>query len=294
MERTDLPFKPSATAVALLGAAGLALAGALLYPGASQAADTASGANTANAASAAPKADQPGQPRPALTVSSTQPQRSALPLLLAANGNVAAWQEASIGAESAGLRLTEVRVNVGDAVKAGQLLARFSAETIEADVARARASLLEAQALAAEAAANAERARSLQPTGVLSRQQFQQIVTAEQTAQARVQAAQAGLDAQQLRLKYTQVLAPDSGVISARSATVGAVVAAGSELFRMLRRGRLEWRAEVTSTELRRIRPGARVSVTAASGATVEGSVRQIAPTVDPQTRNALVYVDRS
>lgn len=292
MERTDLPFKPSATAVALLGAAGLALAGALLYPGASQAADTASGANTANAASAAPKADQPGQPRPALTVSSTQPQRSALPLLLAANGNVAAWQEASIGAESAGLRLTEVRVNVGDAVKAGQLLARFSAETIEADVARARASLLEAQALAAEAAANAERARSLQPTGVLSRQQFQQIVTAEQTAQARVQAAQAGLDAQQLRLKYTQVLAPDSGVISARSATVGAVVAAGSELFRMLRRGRLEWRAEVTSTELRRIRPGARVSVTAASGATVEGSVRQIAPTVDPQTRNALVYVD--
>mgnify|MGYP006195352249 CR=1 FL=1 len=100
------------------------------------------------------------------------------------------------------------------------------------------------------------------------------------------------LNAQQLRLRHTQVLAPDSGVISARTATVGAVVGAGTELFRMVRKGRLEWRAEVTSTELRRIAPGAKVSVTAASGATAEGTVRMIAPTVDPQTRNALVYVD--
>ena len=80
--------------------------------------------------------------------------------------------------------------------------------------------------------------------------------------------------------------------ISARTATVGAVVGAGTELFRMVRKGRLEWRAEVTATELGRIKPGAKVSVTAASGATVQGTVRMIAPTVDPQTRNALVYVD--
>jgi RND family efflux transporter MFP subunit len=215
-----------------------------------------------------------------------------VPLRLAANGNVAAWQEASIGAESNGLRLTDVRVNVGDTVKAGQVLATFSAETIQADVAQARASLLEAQANAAEAAANAERARSLQATGALSQQQIQQYTTAEKTAQARVEAAQATLNAQQLRLKYTQVVAPDSGVISARTATVGAVVGSGNELFRMVRKGRLEWRAEVTSTELRRIQPGVKASVTAASGATAEGTVRMVAPTVDPQTRNALVYVD--
>ena len=60
----------------------------------------------------------------------------------------------------------------------------------------------------------------------------------------------------------------------------------------MVRKGRLEWRAEVTATELRRIQPGAKVSVTAASGAAAEGTVRMVAPTVDPQTRNALVYVD--
>ena len=269
-------FQFSATAFAVIAACVLATGGALVYSGASRAADE-------------PKA---GQPRPALTVSTAQPQRTAVPVRLAANGNVAAWQEASIGAESNGLRLTDVRVNVGDVVKAGQVLATFSAETVLADVAQVRASLLEAQANAAEAAANADRARALQATGALSQQQIQQFTTAEKTAQARVEAAQATLNAQQLRLKYTQVVAPDSGVISARIATVGAVVGAGTELFRMVRKGRLEWRAEVTSTELRRIAPGAKVSVTAASGATAEGMVRMVAPTVDPQTRNALVYVD--
>lgn len=269
-------FQFSATAFAVIAACVLATGGALVYSGASRAADE-------------PKA---GQPRPALTVSTAQPQRTAVPVRLAANGNVAAWQEASIGAESNGLRLTDVRVNVGDVVKAGQVLATFSAETVLADVAQVRASLLEAQANAAEAAANADRARALQATGALSQQQIQQFTTAEKTAQARVEAAQATLNAQQLRLKYTQVVAPDSGVISARTATVGAVVGAGTELFRMVRKGRLEWRAEVTSTELRRIAPGAKVSVTAASGATAEGTVRMVAPTVDPQTRNALVYVD--
>lgn len=266
----------SPVAFAVIAACVLTTVGALVYSGASRAADE-------------PKASQP---RPALTVTTAQPQRTAVPLRLAANGNVAAWQEAIIGAESNGLRLTDVRVNVGDVVKAGQVLATFSADTVQADVAQVRASLLEAQANAAEAAANADRARSLQATGALSQQQIQQFTTAEKTAQARVQAAQATLNAQQLRLKYTQVVAPDSGVISARSATVGAVVGSGTELFRMVRKGRLEWRAEVTSTELRRIQPGAKVSVTAASGTVVDGTVRMIAPTVDPQTRNALVYVD--
>lgn len=276
MQHSSFSFKFSPTAFAVITACVLATGGALVFSGASRAADE-------------PKA---GQPRPALTVSTAQPQRMQVPLRLAANGNIAAWQEASIGAESNGLRLTDVRVNVGDVVKAGQVLATFSADTVLADVAQSRASLLEAQANAAEAAANADRARSLQATGALSQQQIQQFTTAEQTAKARVEAAQAALNAQQLRLKYTHVVAPDSGVISARTATVGAVVGAGTELFRMVRKGRLEWRAEVTSTELRRIQPGAKVSVTAASGAVAEGTVRMVAPTVDPQTRNALVYVD--
>ncbi len=230
--------------------------------------------------------------KPVLTVTTARPQLAQLPQLLAANGDIAAWQEASIGSEANGLRLTEVLVNVGDAVRAGQVLARFSEDTVQADLAQSRAALLEAQATLAEAASNAERARTLAGTGALSTQQINQYQTGEQTAKARVAAAEAGLAAQKLRLKFTQLLAPDDGVISARTATVGAVVANGTELFRMIRKGRLEWRAEVMASELARIRAGTAVSVLAANGTRLNGKVRMIGPTVNPQSRSALVYVD--
>jgi HlyD family secretion protein len=234
----------------------------------------------------------PAVVKAALTVTAVQPSNGSLALKLAANGNVAAWQEASIGAEASGLRLTQVLVNVGDSVKKGQLLATFAGDAVQADVAQAKAALMEAQANALDAAANAERARTLQNTGALSTQQINQYLTAEKTAAARVQAAQATLSAQGVRTQNTQVRAPDNGVISARGATVGAVVGAGTELFRMIRGGRLEWRAEVTSNEIASIKPGAKAMVTAASGAQVEGTVRTVAPTIDAATRNALVYVD--
>jgi RND family efflux transporter MFP subunit len=261
------------------GAAALAAAATLLLvaTGGSRAADD-------------PKAAAPA--KPALTVSTAAPRRVELPITLAANGNIAAWQEASVGAESGGQRLTEVRVNVGDRVRKGQVLATFAADTLRAESAQARAGLAEAEAAAAEAAANAERARSLQATGALSASQINQYLTAEKTAQARVQAARASFEAQQVRLNQAQVLAPDDGVISARTATVGAVIGNGTELFRLIRQGRLEWRAEVTSTELGRVQAGTLAQVTAASGARLEGRVRTIGPTVDPQSRAALVYVD--
>ncbi len=231
-------------------------------------------------------------PKAAMTITTAKPSQSALPLRLAANGNIAAWQEASVGSESGGLKLLEVRANVGDVVQRDHVLAVFAAESVQADLALARANLAEAQAQAADAAANAERARSLQPSGALSAQQISQYSTADLSAKARVQSAQAAVQQQELRLKHCQVLAPDSGVISARSATVGAVLSPGVELFRLIRQSRLEWRAEVTASELGRIKVGTPVQVTSASGSTVSGKVRMVAPTVDAQTRNALVYVD--
>jgi RND family efflux transporter MFP subunit len=274
-------IKRSTLAIALLALLILVAATAWLMR---KPADDASGKATDGAA--APAA------RPTLTVTVAKPEPTELALTLSANGNVAAWQEALVGSESNGLRLAEVRVNVGDVVKKGQVLAVFSPETVQADIAQARASLAEAKATAADAAANAARARTLQATGALSQQQINQYQTSAQTASARVEAAEAVLNAQQVRGRNTQVLAPDDGVISSRSATVGSVVAAGTELFRLIRQGRLEWRAEVTSAELSRIAVGMPVFVVGASGAQVRGKVRSIAPTVDPQTRAALVYVD--
>lgn len=249
-------------------------------------------ADQATAAAAGKTKNGVPAPKPALTVTAAKPEATELTVTLAANGNVAAWQEAVVGSESNGLKLAEVRVNVGDVVKKGQVLAVFSPETVQADIAQSRASLAEARATAADAAGNAARARTLQATGALSQQQINQYQTTEQTAKARVEAAEAVLAAQQVRGRNTQVLAPDDGVISARAATVGSVVSSGTELFRLIRQGRLEWRAEVTSAELGRIAIGTTAFVVSASGAQVRGKVRSIAPTVDPQTRAALVYVD--
>lgn len=239
------------------------------------------------------KAAPAAAPKPALTVTVARAERRTLPVVLTANGSIAAWQEASVGSEVNGLRLAEVRVGVGDVVRRGQVLATFASDTVQADLAQLRAGVAEAEATAAAAAADAERARTLQATGALSAQQITQLLTAEQTAKARLAAARASAQVAELRLRQTQVLAPDAGVISARSATVGAVVPAGQELFRLIRQGRLEWRAEVPSAELARVKPGQAVTLRPAGGdATVRGTVRMVAPTVDAQTRNGLVYVD--
>jgi RND family efflux transporter MFP subunit len=230
--------------------------------------------------------------RPALTVTVTTPRREDWPQTLAAQGNVTAWQEASVGAELSGFRVTEVLVNVGDRVRKGQPLAKVNAETVSADVEQARAAVAEAEAVLAEAKANAGRNRDLAAKGFVSSQGLTQSATLEQTAAARLAAARAKLQAEEVRLAQTRVLAPDDGTISARSATVGSLTQPGQELFRLIRGNRLEWRAEVTAGELGRLTPGMAATLRLPSGADVKGRVRMIAPTVDAQSRNAIVYVD--
>jgi RND family efflux transporter MFP subunit len=172
------------------------------------------------------------------------------------------------------------------------VLARFDTRVAEADLAQQRAVVLEVEASLAEAAANAQRARELQPSGMISAQQFTQALTVERTMKARLEAQRAAVHAQELRLAQGQVLAPDDGVISARAATVGAVAAPGQELFRLIRQGRLEWRAEVPAVDLGRVRTGQRVRLSPVGADAVTGRVRMVAPTLDPATRNGLVYVE--
>jgi HlyD family secretion protein len=245
-------------------------------------ADPAADASTAAEAS----------PKPSLTVTVAKPVRSNLPIRLQANGNITAWQEASVGAEVNGLRLASVNVNIGDVVRKGQVLAVFASETTKADSLQSQASLAQAEASFENARADADRARSIQDSGALSKSQVAQYLTEEKVARAQFEAAKAAFGATEVRLGNTRVLAPDDGVISARGATVGAVVGAGQELFRLVRQSRMEWRGEVTPNEVGRIRVGQKVLVTAATGLEIAGQVRAIAPSADPQTRNILVFVD--
>ena len=88
------------------------------------------------------------------------------------------------------------------------------------------------------------------------------------------------------------MVAPDDGVVSSRSASLGNVVSSGAELFRLVRQSRIEWRGEVNADQQMAIHSGQMVSLILPGAKKVTGRVRLVAPTVDSNTRNALVYVD--
>jgi len=237
--------------------------------------------------------DEPAKaPRAVMTAELVSPSRRPWPDTLSASGEIAPWQEAIVGAEVAGVRLKKVLVEVGDKVRKGQLLAQYDDATLHADLAALDASVAEAAANLATARADAERAGKLERTGSLSQQAIQVYRAQAKAAQARLDSARAQRDAQALRVRYARVVAPDDGVISSRAAAVGEVDVIGTELFRLVRRNRLEWRAEVAAEALTRLRPGTAVVVSTNDGKTVNALLRQLAPTVSKGTRNGITYVD--
>lgn len=229
----------------------------------------------------------------ALTVSVVAPRSESWPATVRSDGDIAAWQELVVAAEVGGLRLAELLAEVGDPVSAGQVLARLDDRALRAELAAQEAAVAEAEATLAQAAADARRSEDAGAGGTFSQQQRLQFATAERAAIARLAAARARLDSQRLALERTVVVARDDGVVSARAAEPGAVVQVGAELFRLVRRNRLEWRAAVTAGDLALVRGGQRARVEVAGfGATTAASVRSVAPGLDPRTRTALVYID--
>lgn len=232
------------------------------------------------------------QAKPSLTVTTESPDIRNWPQNLSATGNVQAWQEAAIGAEVSGLRLAELYANVGDTVKKGQLLARFTDEMTALDLEQQRAAVDEARARFVQAEAKAESSQKLKDAGMTSTLDNIQNQSTANIARAQLHAAEARVKAQKFRLAYTQVRAPDDGIISSRSATVGSVMQTGNEMFRYIRRNQLEWRAEVPEGPLQKIKVGHKVVLHSTHGEPVIGKVSRISPVVDVQSRNGSVYVE--
>jgi len=209
-----------------------------------------------------------------------------------ANGTVYAWQEIVVGPEVGGYRVAAVNVEVGDRVRKGQELVQLSEDLLASDVTSKRANLEQAQASLENAESAYRRATSLSGSGVLSQSDVDKLRAEQLAAKARVEVSKAELQASDLRLRHTRVTAPDDGIISARSVNVGQVAQVGTEMLRLLRKGRVEWRAEIPEARIREIRVGQSVKLTTADGAQLDGKVRAIAPTIESTTRAGLVYVD--
>ncbi|WAT15274.1 efflux RND transporter periplasmic adaptor subunit [Xanthomonas fragariae] len=233
-----------------------------------------------------------GLPITALSVTAVAPRQVEWPGTLSATGIVAPWQEAVIGSQSNGLRLLTLNVAVGDAVKRGQLLAHFDTATLLAARVELRAGLAKAQAAASQADTNRMRALRVQAAGAMSDQEVQRYVTEAVTANTQIAVARAQLDANGLQLQQADITAPDDGLISAQSATLGAVANSGQELFRLVRQGRLEWRGEFTPEQIARIAVGQQVSLRLPDGSAAVARVRQIAPLLDARSRLGVVYAD--
>ncbi|PZN32652.1 MAG: efflux transporter periplasmic adaptor subunit [Proteobacteria bacterium] len=237
-------------------------------------------------------AGESAPPPPAMTVTAHTLSSTEIARSITANGTVHAWQEIVVGPEVGGYRVAAVHVDVGDRVRKGQELVRLADELLEADVASRRAVVQQARATLENASAALRRAEALAGSGALSASDLDRLSSEQRAAEAQLHVAQADLEAAELRLRYARVRAPDDGIISARSVSIGQIAQAGSEMLRLVRQGRVEWRAEIPEARLREIRPGQTVHLVTADGSQVHGKVRVVSPTVESSTRAGLVYVD--
>lgn len=236
-------------------------------------------------------APPPTEATPSLTVATVVPESRTIAREVRASGAIAAWEEIQIGAELAGVRVEAVLVEVGDAVRRGDVVVRLDSRTVAAQLARSDAAVREAQASLELATSRGRRTRALAAESLVPAQDVDDVVAAEAQARAQLDTAQANRAVAQLQVDFATVRAPEAGVISARSVQPGQVVGNG-ELLRLIRGGRLEWRAELDEADLMRVVTGASVELDGMDGSHVAGRVRQIAPGIDAGRRTGTVYVD--
>ena len=247
----------------------------------------AAGAAQSRAAPAGSRARQA-----VLTVTAAELRPVEVARSITINGSLFAWQEVIIAPEVGGYRVAEVKVDVGDHVKRGQTLVELSTALLDAEVATKQATLAQRDAQLVNDAAALERGDSLKGMNLISQADYDKLKSAALSSRAGVESARADLQSSTLRLKFTNVTAPDDGVITSRTVTVGQIAQAGGEMLRLLRNGRIEWRGEVPEARLGELKAGQRVTITTADGAVFNGAIRVVAPTIQAGNRTGLVYVD--
>jgi RND family efflux transporter MFP subunit len=209
-------------------------------------------------------------------------------------GAIAARDEMPITVEGEGGRVSAVLVEIGDRVRAGQLLARLDTSVLQPQVGSLAASLEEARANAELAQADYRRAAAVASSGALSAQEIERRRSVAIGAEAKVKVAAAQLEEARARLRRTEIRAPQAGLVLTRSVEVGQTASGGGEpLFRLGRGGQVEMRGQVAEQDLPRLAPGQPVEVRVTG---IEqpfiGKLRLIGAVIDPQTRLGSVWVD--
>lgn len=208
-----------------------------------------------------------------------------LPRVVTASGSVSAWEEVPVAAETGGLQATGVYVDEGAYVRQGQILVKLNDSLLRAQLRQQDAGVAAAQANAAREDADLSRARELKERGFLSQASLDMAIAEQRSAEAQLASARAARAETATRLDQTNLRAPVAGRIISRSVTRGQIVQPGTELFRMVREGRLELDAQVPETDLPLVRAGQVAAITSDQAGATSGRVRIVTPEVNPQTR---------
>lgn len=244
----------------------------------------------------APKGKE-GQTLPPATV--VVPGRQDVPTIISGTGSLGARRDMAVGIPGEGGQVVRVLVEPGAWVGAGQTLAIIDRRVQTQEAAQLAAQIEVARADLRLTQNELDRAQALVSRGFVSQADLDRKRAARDGAAARVRVAQAQLGASRARIGRLDVRAPTGGLVLARNVEAGQVVGGGSgPLFRIAAGGEMEVRARLPQAELARLSVGIPVIVRPVGSArTYQGSIWQISPIIDPQTRQGeariLVPYDR-
>jgi len=227
------------------------------------------------------------------TVSVVVPGRSQVARVVTASGALAARRDQPIGVAGEGGMVRQVLVDAGSWVNQGQVLATIDRAVQSQTASQLAAQVQVARADAALAQNEYERSQSLVGRGFVSKADLDRKKAARDAAVARIRVAEAQLGAQRAQIGRLDIRAPTSGLILSRNLEVGQVVGAGSgALFRLARGGEMEMRAQMSQQDLAFVRENMPATVRPiGSDRSFAGQVWQVAPVIDPQSRQGEVRI---
>lgn len=228
---------------------------------------------------------------PVVTV--VAPGRSTIEGTIAATGTIGARREIPVGVVGEGGRVVSVATDQGNWVRQGQVLVSVDRSVQNQQASGAAAQIGVARADASLAQANLDRALKLVDRGFVSKADVDRLRATRDAAAARVRVAEASLRELQARNARLNIYAPVGGLILTRNVEPGQTISAGSQpLFTMAQGGEMELMAKLGEEDLAGISVGTPVTVTPVGlDKSYTGTVWQIDPTIDPQTRQGTARV---
>ena len=240
-----------------------------------------------------PPAAAAGSALQAATVTVVVPGRATIAGEINASGTIAARREEPVGSVGEGGQVAEVRVEAGDWVRKGQVLAVIDRSVQTQQQASQAAQVQVAEADARLAQANLDRALKLVARGFISRAEIDRLTATRDGALARVSVARATLGQLRAQAARLNIVAPSDGLVLERRVERGQVVGGGSGvLFRLARGGELEMLARLSETDLAALGTGVPATVTPVGSAkSFTGQVWQVSPVIDPTTRQGTARI---